>query len=310
QVPPERARCRIVHLLIILDRRFDTLPVVLQRLRARFECLCCGRPSVLIGRYSSIFRERASTNRHRLHDRTNVRSCLSHVPLSLVKFTKSFLCLIRIDGELARLGRVTESLCPLESRRVLLSGAEQFVPADRLTSRAGGHESHAYYPPHAACAAPSLAGSGDRKGCFGRTAPVGGRNLDDRSSRACPGQTVRRLPLPLGCPKSGVRSTTHSRWGASARCTKEAIRRLSPGCKVTYGGSPSMVVNHRPGQYARSLHSNRRTPYSLAGNLDELNVLLLVSAMARSDSRSAPCPHAAVPERRRSFAMTLSSSAA
>lgn len=71
-----------------------------------------------------------------------------------------------------------------------------------------------------------------------------------------------------------------------------------------------MVVNHRPGQYARSLHSNRCTPYSLAGNLDELNVLLLVSAMARSDSRSAPCPHAAVPERRRSFAMTLSSSAA
>src|SRR5690606_39474682 len=119
-----------------------------------------------------------------------------------MQLVECLLRLIRVDGELARLGRVTESLCPLESRRVLLSGAEQFVPADRLTSRAGGYESHAYYPPHAACAAPSLAGSGDRKGCFGWTSPVGGRNLDDRSSRACPGQAVRRLPLPLGCPKS------------------------------------------------------------------------------------------------------------
>src|SRR5690606_15219984 len=109
--------------------------------------------------------------------------------------------------------------------------------------------------------------------------------------------------------------TNHSRCAARVRCRYEAMRRLSPGCKVRYGGSPSMVEYQRPGpepfswskshQVSRHTCAQRDTP-----RLDFRTWALMAPNpnRGRANSRSTPLPSLARLGRTRAMAIGSNSS--
>src|SRR5690606_41236376 len=112
--------------------------------------VCRRCPSCAIGVFGGLRKVASADLRIASNATSNAKSPFRtcFCPMQLVE---CLLRLIRVDGELARFGSVAESLRPFESGGVLLARSEQTRPTDALSwnTRAGGHESHAYCPPHA-----------------------------------------------------------------------------------------------------------------------------------------------------------------